>query len=73
MIKSQICNLRDKTKSDLYALGEADDDFGGYFVINGIERVVRMQIKMVYDTFGINVIKCKCEFSETEFSNCIGK
>ncbi len=40
MLKSEKCVLNGKTKEELIALGEDPDEPGGYFIINGTERVV---------------------------------
>ncbi|HDJ50754.1 MAG TPA: DNA-directed RNA polymerase subunit B'', partial [Thermoprotei archaeon] len=40
MLKSSICVLSDKTPQELVELGEDLNDPGGYFIINGTERVV---------------------------------
>ncbi|KAF1811281.1 beta and beta-prime subunits of DNA dependent RNA-polymerase [Eremomyces bilateralis CBS 781.70] len=43
MLKSQMCSLRNKTDEELYAVGECPYDQGGYFVINGSEKVLIAQ------------------------------
>lgn len=40
MVKSKLCNLLGIGKEELCRLGEDPDDIGGYFIINGIERVL---------------------------------
>jgi len=40
MIKSNICNLSDKSDEELIKAGEDPLDPGGFFIINGTERVV---------------------------------
>ncbi len=40
MVKSKICALHGKTKEELIELGEDPLDPGGYFIINGTERVL---------------------------------
>ncbi|WP_456475365.1 DNA-directed RNA polymerase subunit B'' [Candidatus Pyrohabitans sp.] len=40
MIKSKICNLYGKSDDELIALGEDPLDPGGYFIVNGSERVL---------------------------------
>lgn len=42
MVLSKRCRLRGKSSSELVALKEEASEFGGYFVVNGIERVVRI-------------------------------
>ncbi len=40
MLKSSLCYLRGKSKADLIAMGEDAMDVGGYFVINGTEKML---------------------------------
>ena len=40
MIKSRICNLVDLTEQEMVKYGEDPLDPGGYFIVNGTERVV---------------------------------
>ena len=40
MLKSKLCFLGQLSKEELIATGEDPDDQGGYFVINGSERVI---------------------------------
>src|SRR3989344_4644684 len=40
MLKSKYCNLYGLKKEELIKKGEDPDDFGGYFIINGNERVL---------------------------------
>jgi DNA-directed RNA polymerase I subunit RPA2 len=44
MVKSDRCNIRDKSIPALIKVGEEPTEFGGYFIINGIEKVVRLLI-----------------------------
>lgn len=41
MLRSQFCVLADKNDMELCELGECIYDQGGYFVINGSEKVSR--------------------------------
>lgn len=43
MVKSKYCILKDRKDEDLYAEGECPYDQGGYFVINGSEKVLIAQ------------------------------
>lgn len=43
MLKSQYCTLKDFKESELYGLNECPYDQGGYFVINGSEKVLIAQ------------------------------
>jgi len=40
MVKSELCQLSNRTREQLIEVGEDPNDPGGYFVINGAERVI---------------------------------
>ncbi|MDI6798572.1 MAG: DNA-directed RNA polymerase subunit B'' [Candidatus Aenigmarchaeota archaeon] len=40
MVKSKICPLSNMTRQELIEAGEDPDDPGGYFIINGTERIL---------------------------------
>ena len=40
MVKSDLCQLCKMTKEQLVDVGEDPNDPGGYFIINGSERVI---------------------------------
>lgn len=40
MVKSNICPLSNMSKQELIEIGEDPDDPGGYFIINGTERIL---------------------------------
>ncbi|CAL1265847.1 unnamed protein product [Larinioides sclopetarius] len=44
MVKSQACNLDKLTPKQLVKVGEEENEFGGYFIINGLEKVIRLLI-----------------------------
>ena len=46
MLKSEFCLLKDKSDLDLSKVGECVFDQGGYFVINGSEKVMIAQERM---------------------------
>jgi DNA-directed RNA polymerase II subunit RPB2 len=46
MLKSNICRLYDHTNQELTMLGECPYDQGGYFIINGTEKVLIAQERM---------------------------
>ena len=46
MLRSQYCSLHDHTDKELTELGECPYDEGGYFIINGSEKVIIAQEKM---------------------------
>ncbi|KAF2483583.1 hypothetical protein BDY17DRAFT_310558 [Neohortaea acidophila] len=43
MLKSKICTLRNRSEAELYAFQECPFDQGGYFIINGSEKVLIAQ------------------------------
>ncbi|KAF2148302.1 DNA-directed RNA polymerase [Myriangium duriaei CBS 260.36] len=43
MLKSKICTLRNRSEHELYAFQECPYDQGGYFIINGSEKVLIAQ------------------------------
>ncbi|KAJ9629845.1 DNA-dependent RNA polymerase II [Taxawa tesnikishii (nom. ined.)] len=43
MVKSKICTLRNRSDHELYAYQECPYDQGGYFIINGSEKVLIAQ------------------------------
>jgi len=43
MLKSKICTLRNRSEPELYAFQECPLDQGGYFIINGSEKVLIAQ------------------------------
>lgn len=51
MVGSMVCNLYGKTDSEKIKLGELAGDKGGYFIINGKERIITGQIRKTYNRF----------------------
>lgn len=50
MLGSVRCNLYGKSADERVAAGECEADFGGYFIINGKERVLVGQERVGYNT-----------------------
>lgn len=46
MLKSSLCNLKGLSEPELAKLGEDINEFGGYFIINGSEKLVVSQEMM---------------------------
>ncbi|KAG6650617.1 DNA-directed RNA polymerase I subunit 2 isoform X1 [Carya illinoinensis] len=44
MLKSKLCHLRDADPQKLVSKKEESSEMGGYFILNGLERVVRLLI-----------------------------
>lgn len=51
MLRSERCNLHQKTFSELAQKGECYYDPGGYFIVNGSEKVVLYAIVLFYICF----------------------
>ncbi|GAB1603047.1 DNA-directed RNA polymerase I subunit RPA2 isoform X1 [Argonauta hians] len=45
MVKSNICNLKNLTPTELVEKGEEAEEAGGYFIVNGIEKVMRLIVE----------------------------
>ncbi|XP_071438039.1 DNA-directed RNA polymerase I subunit RPA2 [Pithys albifrons albifrons] len=44
MVKSKLCNLHSLSSQELMQHHEEEEEMGGYFIINGLEKVIRMLI-----------------------------
>ena len=44
MVGSTHCHLAGKTPEELVGLKEDPNEFGGYFILNGIEKIIRMLV-----------------------------
>ena len=49
MLKSELCVLRNRTEKEMAELGECMYDHGGYFVVNGGEKVLIAQERMAHN------------------------
>ncbi|XP_053567930.1 DNA-directed RNA polymerase I subunit RPA2 [Bombina bombina] len=58
MVKSKFCNLHGLSPKQLIEHHEEEEEMGGYFIINGIEKVIRMII-MPRRNFPIATIRPK--------------
>lgn len=58
MVKSSGCHLRGMTRQQLVAAKEESTEFGGYFICNGIERIIRMLILQVSSRGPDSVLAC---------------
>ncbi|KAG8444046.1 hypothetical protein GDO86_009295 [Hymenochirus boettgeri] len=58
MVKSKFCNLYNLTPKQLIEHHEEEQEMGGYFIINGIEKVIRMLI-MPRRNFPVAMIRPK--------------
>lgn len=48
MVKSSACYLKGMNRAQLVAAKEESTEFGGYFICNGIERIIRVLILQVW-------------------------
>ena len=44
MVKSKLCNLRDVSPKEMIRRKEDAEELGGYFIMNGNERIIRMLV-----------------------------
>lgn len=44
MVMSDLCNLSKLPRSEFYKVNEETRELGGYFIVNGNEKVLRMII-----------------------------
>jgi DNA-directed RNA polymerase II subunit RPB2 len=54
MLKSSLCHLRNMNSDELYQVGECKHELGGYFIIDGQERVLLTQ-----ESLGSNMFYAK--------------
>ncbi|KFM59555.1 DNA-directed RNA polymerase III subunit RPC2, partial [Stegodyphus mimosarum] len=71
MLRSSNCRLRSKTQHELYALNECPLDPGGYFIVNGTEKVILMQEqlsknRMIVEKDRKGCISCQVTSSTSE-------
>lgn len=59
MVKSKICSLATMSKQELVEAGEDPDDAGGYFIVNGTERI----LVLVEEIASNRIITAKAETS----------
>lgn len=57
MLKSDKCNLKNLTECELIKKGESLYDCGGYFIINGKERVIVSQERLCYNQIYVFIQK----------------
>ena len=52
MVKSAKCYLRHMGRKELIRSKEEGNEFGGYFICNGIERIIRMLVQVRQQELG---------------------
>lgn len=55
MLKSRYCHMFGKNSNELIEIGECPEDIGGYFIINGKERVIVDQERIEYNRIQVRV------------------
>ncbi|UPQ98204.1 subunit RPB2 of DNA-directed RNA polymerase II [Chloropicon primus] len=65
MLKSNVCRLYDQSDEDLTMLGECPYDQGGYFIINGTEKVLIAQERMANNHVYVFEKKQPSKYSHT--------
>lgn len=77
MVKSKLCNLHNFTPKEMIRRKEDAEELGGYFIINGNERVIRMLIA-VRRNYPIGICRNTWKDSHPNFSEfgvsmrCVG-
>ncbi|KAL3199144.1 hypothetical protein MRX96_014109 [Rhipicephalus microplus] len=62
MVKSQVCNIAKMSPAELVRRGEEAGEFGGYFIVNGNEKIIRNahhdqeELSHSYDQTGTNMV-----------------
>ena len=57
MVRSELCNLNKKTNEELIEAGEDVYDTGGYFIINGTERIIMVIEELAPNKISLDTIK----------------
>lgn len=60
MVKSKLCNLDGFDENALINVGEDSKDLGGYFVINGVEKILVNQEALASDKILVSMNGNKC-------------
>ena len=71
MLGSSICMLDGKSQTDMRGMGECPYDLGGYFIINGKEKVIVSQERGVLNRLFIERNTDTTKFSHSAFVRCV--
>jgi DNA-directed RNA polymerase beta subunit len=71
MLHSDICILKNQGSSILRKLGECPYDTGGYFIIDGKEKVIIAQEKIVTNRLFVSALKDDKDFSHKGIIRCV--
>ena len=71
MLHSDLCILKNQGSSILSKLGECPYDTGGYFIIDGKEKVIIAQEKIVTNKLFVSSIKDDKDFSHKGIIRCV--
>lgn len=72
MLHSRMCYLRDRTQQELRDLGECVFDQGGYFVVDGKEKVVIAQERIAFNKLFVTQHNSG-PFSHEAFIRCVSE
>lgn len=64
MLQSDLCILKSLNKEVRFHMGECRNDYGGYFIIDGLEKVIVSQ-----ETFADNMMYTRVNKPDNEFSH----
>ena len=71
MLHSDICILKNQGSTILRKLGECPYDTGGYFIIDGKEKVIIAQEKIVTNRLFVSALKDHKDFSHKGIIRCV--
>ena len=71
MLHSDICILKNQGSSILSKLGECPYDTGGYFIIDGKEKVIIAQEKIVTNKLFVSALKDHKDFTHKGIIRCV--
>jgi len=71
MLHSDICVLKNQGSNILRKLGECPYDTGGYFIIDGKEKVIIAQEKIVTNRLFVSALKDDKDFSHKGIIRCV--
>lgn len=64
MLQSDLCILKSLNKEVRFHMGECRNDYGGYFIIDGLEKVIVSQ-----ETFADNMMYTRVNKADNDFSH----
>lgn len=75
MLQSKYCILSDKTPTTLREMGESNNDYGGYFIVSGSEKVLLYQERICENRVFIFPIKktANISYSQIAYINSVSQ